>query len=223
MLWLMIKDELKHLWRNRFVRIVMICLPLMLPASLLAPAEDAAAMMAMAQMVFVQVSGLITGAVITASLVSDIQQGVPVLFAVRPQPRVYFLMARGAGMVVFLASGLLCGLGAMLLLNHFVVHLPIQSFTTARHAILTGIPGILVSSACGLMIGVFVDSIPSGMVGFVFLANNLVLGLTFGFQRLPAFTGWSLPTVELAHAGAGLVLTMGMGLAAAWRFSRRAL
>jgi len=113
-LWLMIKDELKHLWRNRFVRIVMICLPLMLPASLLAPAEDAAAMMAMAQMVFVQVSGLITGAVITASLVSDIQQGVPVLFAVRPQPRVYFLMARGAGMVVFLASGLLCGFGPML-------------------------------------------------------------------------------------------------------------
>ena len=126
-------------------------------------------------------------------------------------------------MVVFLVSGLLGGLGALFLLNHFVAQLPIQFLPIARHAILTGIPGILMASACGLLVGVFVDSIPSGMVGFVFLANNLVLGMALGFQKLPAITGWSLPTVELAHAGSGLFLTMGMGVAAAWKFSRRAL
>lgn len=223
MLLLMIQDEMVGFRRNRLIQVGLAFIALMVPVALLAPREHVQ-MAVQADLAWtVHLAALITGSVIVASLIADLQQGVPILFVVRPVPRAYVLLARGAAMAALLVLALAVGLGILFLLDAAWVKVQLDAQAILAGLLLARIPGILVALACGLLIGVRSASMASGMVGFMLLANNLILALVFLSAKITGWAGLSPAAGDLVYAGLSLLSTILMLLVALRAFARRSI
>lgn len=174
---LLLIDELRHLWRSRLMKYLLGVLPLIVLIPMLGPREDWLSQIPMATIVLVQISGLLTGAMVTASLITDIANGVPVLYAVRPCPRGHFLLARSTAMGLLLMAAVSL---AMVLAFGVMTSLEVgvcEAFKLLGSLWLRSLSGVLMATSSGALIGVLVENMPAGLFAFVMLGNNLVMGV----------------------------------------------
>ncbi|NWJ42495.1 MAG: hypothetical protein HXX12_16155 [Geothrix sp.] len=221
MLTLLILDELTHLRRSRLIQVVLVCVALLMPIALLASRDHVQVIATMLLTLTALFTALLTGSVVTASLTSDLQQGVPILFAIRPVPRAYFLLARGAGMAIILTATLCVGVGALFLVNAALARLPLDAAALFRILLLMRIPGILLAMACGLLIGVLSEGIPSSLAGFMFLTCVLSFALDYAATKVSGWFGWSPAAGEILHLALVLFATATLILEASRRFSKK--
>ncbi|BDU74673.1 hypothetical protein [Mesoterricola silvestris] len=223
MLILMIRDELAHLRRSPLIQAVLAAIALLVPAALLASVEHVQAMSNLAISGTAHLAALITGSVVTASLIADLQQGIPILFVVRPMPRAHFLLARGAGMTVVLLAALGLGVGCMLILNAVLVKAPLDPVAILRGLLLARLPGVLLAMACGLLVGVLTAAIPGGLALFLLLTNALIIALQIGAAKVGGWVGWGPATQDWLLAAMTVAAAAAMVLWASIQFSRRSI
>lgn len=223
MLSLMILDELAHLRRSPLIQSVLAAIALLVPSSLLASKEHVQIMSNLAITGTVHLAALITGSVVTASLIADLEQGIPILFVVRPAPRAHFLLARGAGMTAVLLGALGIGVGGLLLLNGTLVRAPLDPAAILRGLLLARFPDVLLAMACGVLVGVLAAAIPSGLALFMFLALALPIALQVGATKVGRWAGWSPVLQDGFLAGLTVAVSAALVLWASHRFSRRSI
>lgn len=223
MLTLMILDELAHLRRSPLIQGVLAAITLLVPSSLLASKEHVQALSNLAIAGTVHLAALITGSVVAASLIADLQQGIPILFAVRPLPRAHFLLARGAGMAAVLIGALGLGVAGLLLLNDTLVKAPLDPAAILQSLLLARLPGVLLAMACGVLVGALTTAIPSGLALFMFLANALLIALQVGTAKVGGWAGWGPAMRDRFLAVLTTTVAAALVLWASRLFSRRSI
>ncbi len=216
MLMLLLKDEARHLLRTR-IALYGLALPLLSGAAVFHPDPK---FIAFAAIMGANMGGLITGGLVATSLVSDLQAGTPVLFAVRPIPRAHPILARFLAVVLLLigmqgASLLVSGLLAKALGVPLPMDLMINAF-------MLGAALAFLSGAVGLLTGVLASSSLAAILAVLFLGSNLNNGFAFGQQSLTeaGWSGWGLQALTL---GAALVIASVLVGLAVRRYRRMAL
>lgn len=220
---LMVRDEWMHLRRNRLLKVVLALLVLLMPVTLLASGTLAPQLVPVTVIMLVHLSAVITGAMIVTSLIADVQQGIPVLYAVRPIPRAYFPLARAVGQASALLAATGLGLAGLFLVNAGLVKAPLAWGPILRGLGLLRVPGVLLAVACGTLVGVASRGLAAGVAGFLFLANLLAILMPILAERLVRWTGCSPARTELVQAGV-IVLATVLLLASAFRiYARRSI
>ncbi len=207
---LLLIDELRHLWRNRLMKYLLGLLPLMTLIPLIGPREEWLSGIQVATVMMVQPAGLLTGALVTASLISDLAQGVPVLYAVRPCPRGYFLLARATAMALLLVGAVSL---AMALAFGVMTSLEVgagEVFKLLGGLWLRSLSGVVMATSCGILMGVLIENLPSGLFAFVFVGNALMLCsmiLSEQWQKLfPSLQAWGEVLTFLLSCAVGFSL-----------------
>ncbi|MCE1228718.1 MAG: hypothetical protein LWX11_04420 [Firmicutes bacterium] len=216
MLMLLVKDEMRHILRSR-IAYYGLALPLISVAAIFHPDP---ALQSLGIAMGSNMGGLITGGLVATSLVSDLQNGIPVLFAVRPIPRNLPILARFLAVVTLLAG--LQGLG-LLTASAFswLLGSPLPAENSLQYFSL-GLSLTLLSGSLGLVLGVFSSTTLAAVLGIFFLGSNLNNGLTLGQQWLlkHGWHGWSLCTLTISVA---LMFTAAFVTIASARYSKLAL
>lgn len=216
MLTLLFKDEVRHLLRTR-IAIYGLALPLLSGAAVFHPDPK---FMAFGIAMGSNLGGMITGGLVATSLVSDLQAGTSVLFAVRPIPRSFPILARFLAVVgllivmqgtsLLVAGGLAWILGSPL------------SLETAIQGFLLGSALALISGSVGLVLGVFSSSILAAVLGIFFLGSNINNCFVLGQQTL-AERGWHGWPLHVLVLGSALAFAIVLVTIAAQRYRKLAL
>ena len=178
MRWLLL-DELRHLIRSRAVLVVLFSLPLLLGVGAIQPGDRLANQLLFMVLMGSNLAGVVCGATVATSCVADLQQGTPVLFAVRPVPRWHLLLARFCAVVLLLAgtmalSLLLVAGGVKLLSPEF----PALAAVTAKGLALI-VANALLLGALGVLLGVTVSSPLTAVMLYLLLGTNLGNGVGY--------------------------------------------
>lgn len=190
MLMLLLKDEIRHLLRTR-VALYGLALPLL---GVVGAWIQSASLLRMVLFMGISLGTIITGCLVAVSLVTELQAGSPVLFAVRPIPRAWPPLARFLAVVLLLVGMQAVALTLLAGIAPFAGEGIPQLGAVVRNALTLGASLAILSGAMGFLSGVLAGSPLTAVLGMIFLssnANNLVL---FGHQKL----------AECWHAGASL-------------------
>lgn len=221
---LFLRDELRHLLRTRSVVLVLTLFPpLLIVAGCsgigggeLAPIFFTSAMGA-------SLAGVVCGAMVTSSLISEIQMGTPVLFAVRPVPRFTLLFARFLALVLVITAIMGVTLGASAALSAWLWPEVPGVLLVVRSALAVTVGCAFLSASLGVLIGVSATSMLGGILLYIFVGTNLSNLAIFAVQEGRKWTGWSAGACE----GAVLLTSAGLSCAllavSARIFSKRPL
>ena len=190
MLTLLLKDEMRHLLRTR-VALYGLALPLL---GVLGAWIQSASLMQMLLFMGINLGGMITGCLVAVSLVTELQAGSPVLFAVRPIPRAWPPLARFLAMVLLLVSMQVVSLTLLAAIAPFAGEGIPHLGALVRNAFTLGTSLALLSGAMGFLSGVLAGSPLTAVLAVFFLSTNANNIFLFGHQKL----------AERWHAGASL-------------------
>jgi ABC-type transport system involved in multi-copper enzyme maturation permease subunit len=223
-LTLLLKDEFRHLARNRPVVIMLSLLPVLMAAvgsmgvggEGMPPLFFAAAMGS-------NIAGMVCGALVAASLIGELQQGTPVLFAVRPVPRSHLLLARFLALVLLLTGAM--ALSLALSVGITLVFWPGTQdvFPVVRSGLAITVSAALLSGSFGVLVGVTANTLLSGILLFLFVGSNLNNGVSWLLQKLPEWTGWGAAATEGVVLLGVAALSAALLAISARVFSRRPL
>ncbi|WP_316410616.1 hypothetical protein [Mesoterricola sediminis] len=219
----MVRDEWRHLRRNRLLKVVLALLVCLMPVTLVASGTLASRLVPVAVIMLVYLSALTMGAMIATSLIADVQQGIPVLYAVRPIPRTSFPLARAAGQASALLAATGLGLAGLFLVNEGVVKAPLAWGPILRGLVLLRVPGVLLAVACGTLIGVASRGLAAGIAGFLVLANLLAILMPILSERLVRWTGCPAARADGVQAGLTALVAVLLLAGALRTYARRSI
>ena len=220
---LLLADELRHLLRSRLVLLILGALPLTMAAGSFAQGETEMNPLIFAAFLGSSLAGMVCGAMVATSLIGELQQGMPVLFAIRPFPRWYLLAARFVALVLTLVGTMAVSLAVGVALSAWL-HPEVGGLLyTFRSGLALSLACALLSGSFGVLVGVTTSSMLGGVMLFIFVGMQLSNGVMFLFDKLPAWTGFS-PAERDASLVLGAIAVAALLMAISARlFARRPL
>ena len=222
-LFLLIADELRHLLRRRLVVIVLLSLPVVLAAGSLVQGGDERSPLIFAAFMGSSLAGLVCGAMISTSLIGELQQGAPVLFAIRPIPRGYLLLARFLATVLALLSAMALAMAVGAALSAWLRPEDVGMLAVVRSGLALSLACALLQGSFGVLVGVTTSSMLGGVLLFLFVGVQLGNGTMLLYQELPRWTAWSPLLRDGALVGGAVVLSALLLAIAASIFAKRPL
>jgi|GEM_PF-2205735 len=222
-LCLLLADELRHLFRSRLVVIVLLSLPAVLAAGSLVQGSDEMSPLIFAAFMGSSLAGLVCGAMVSTSLIGELQQGAPVLFAIRPIPRAYLLLARFLATVLALLSAMALAMALGAALSAWLHPEAGDMLAMVRSGLALSLACALLQGSFGVLVGVTTSSMLGGVLLFLFVGMQLGNGTMLLYQELPHWTAWSPALRDGALVGGAILLSALLLAISARVFARRPL
>ena len=221
---LLLKDELHHLLRTRAVVITLVLLPpLLVCFACFGPGEGEMSPLFFAAAMGSNLAGVVCGAMVSTSLIGELQQGTPVLFAVRPLPRYYLLLARFFALVIALTITMAVTIGISGIISVWLWPKAQGISETVRSGLIITLTNAMLSGSIGVLVGVSVSTPLAGVLLIIFVGSNLCNLLMLPIQKLPGWTGWSAPVAECVVLAAIIILSWVLLAISARIFARKPL
>jgi ABC-type transport system involved in multi-copper enzyme maturation permease subunit len=223
-LMLLLQDELRHLLRTRSVVLMLSLLPpLLVIAGISGIGGGEMAPIFFTSAMGASLASVVCGAMVTSSLISELQLGTPVLFAVRPVPRFALLFARFLALVLVITAALGATLAVSAGLSAWLWPEVPGVLLAVRSGFVVIVGCAILSASLGVLIGVSASSMLGGILLYFILGINISNMVIIAVQEGREWTGWPAGACEgavlLAAAGiSGLLLAISARI-----FSRRPL
>ena len=220
---ILLVDELRHYLRSRLVLIVLASLPFLTAAGSLAQSGEDAHTLVFAAFMGASLAGMVCGAMVCTTLVAELQLGTPVLFAIRPLPRLHLLLARFLAMVATLCAAMAVALSVGAALSAWLHPEAAGVVSIFRAGLLLSFACAVLSGSFGVLVGVTVSSMLGAVLLFLLVAMQLSNAVIFVYEGLCRWTSCTAGLRD-AYILAGAVLIASALMAISGRiFSRRPL
>ena len=188
-LWLLFLDELKHLMRVRFLVIIWASMLLLVPsmAFLYVGLENAIPFSFIITQLGMM-SALATGAVITSTLINDINNKTLVPFLVRPISSYSILLSRLTAIVVSVFSVVLVSiLITKIVFNLFSVELILDK--PILFLLMASFVQTIITASLGILLGTLASSPATGMGAFIIFGIQSQVIVVLVMEKLPEWFG----------------------------------
>lgn len=221
---LLLQDELKHLLRTRSVVLLLTLLPpLLVVAGISGVGGGGASPIFFASAMGASMASVVCGAMVTSSLIGELQLGTPVLFAVRPVPRFELLLARFLALVLVMGATMGATLGASAALSAWLWPEVPGVLLVVRSGLTVTVGCALLSASLGVLIGVSATSMLGGILLYIIVGINISNSVILAVQGGREWTGWTAGTCEGAVLLATIAISGALLAISAWVFSRKPL